>query len=92
MLMAIDQAGEQIATGEIDGPGAADQGRGEPRRGQHRLDPLAVHDHRHVALRRPAGAVDQGGAAVDDAFALMRGSEGWGAKVGEASAEREENQ
>ena len=72
MLVAVDQAGEQIAAGKIDDPRIADHRRREPRGGQHRLDPRAIGDHRHVRLGRAAGAVDQCRAAIDDALARMR--------------------
>ena len=72
MLVAVDQAGEEEAAGEIDDPRVAGHRRREPCCGQHRLDPLAIGDHRHVRLDRAAGAVDQRRAAIDDALARMR--------------------
>ena len=50
MLVAVDQAGQQVPAGEVDDPGA---GRGPASRssGSDLLDPLAVHHDRHAGRR-----------------------------------------
>ena len=44
----------------------------EPRAGAHRFDAAAAHDDGRIGQRRPAAAVDQGGADERDAVRRLR--------------------
>ena len=63
--MGVDQAGEQVAAGEVDDARAGEHRLGQLGGGQDRLDRLAARDQRHAGPGRAAGAVDQGDAAID---------------------------
>jgi hypothetical protein len=65
VLVAVDQAGQQVLAAEVDAARAG-QVRGlQIGVRRDRRDPLALNHHRHVAPRRAAGPVDQDGVAID---------------------------
>ncbi len=84
MDMAVDQAGDHIAPGQIDLPRAGDIGGGQAAMRRQRDDPVAAHQHVLIAARRRAGAVDDGRATIEYRLLgrlgrLGKGGEGQGA-------------
>jgi hypothetical protein len=65
VLVTVDQAGQKVAAAEVDDRRAGRKSARELGVGRDPLDAVAADDHRHVAQRRGAGAIEHGRMAID---------------------------
>ena len=90
MLVVVDQAGQEIAAGQVDQPRALKPASRQGAVGHHGRDSPALDHHGHIPPERRAGAVDQRGVAVDGPLRRLTrgGDEERGEEQGEGAHTR----